>query len=287
MDVDGVRLGVDFVKHQTEEVGRSSVLLAVIGRNWIDFPDESGARRLDNPEDFVRIEIRAALQRDIPVIPILINGARVPRSDRLPADVAPLAFRNGLDLRHASFHLDLGRLVDELKPAAPDAPSPPRIVTPVQPVPPVPVAPPAPPPPPGVMAPEQRSARPKLAMVLNAVLWLLGSVLGFVVSWIYMMARQLRYGQSEPSLMLVIAIALTVVALILWSRSEKGRYLAPILGALAMALGVTLAFFTAGIRSQAQSIFFSNLLWLDPVLTGVLFVVFTSTRKWRLGRRGA
>jgi TIR domain len=134
MDVDGVHLGVDFVKHLTEEVARCDVLLAVIGRSWVDFPDETGARRLDNPADFVRVELRAALQRDIPVIPVLINGARVPRRDLLPADIAPLAVRNGLDVRHVSFHTDLNRLVRELKPkAADDAPEPtppPALTTP-------------------------------------------------------------------------------------------------------------------------------------------------------------
>jgi hypothetical protein len=72
-------------------------------------------RRLDDPNDFVRIEIGAALQRDIPVIPILVEGARVPRPDQLPEDIRELAFRNALDVRHKSFHSDMNKLVDTLK----------------------------------------------------------------------------------------------------------------------------------------------------------------------------
>jgi hypothetical protein len=72
-------------------------------------------RRLDNPNDFVRIEIAAALQRDIPVIPILLDGARMPRTSQLPDDLKELASRNGLDVRHASFHDDVEKLIRGLK----------------------------------------------------------------------------------------------------------------------------------------------------------------------------
>jgi hypothetical protein len=90
-------------------------LLAVIGPNWLDVLDEDGTRRLDNPDDFVRIEIAAALQREIPVIPILLDGTRVPKADRLPKDLKELALRNGLNVRHASFHVDLNKLIRELE----------------------------------------------------------------------------------------------------------------------------------------------------------------------------
>jgi hypothetical protein len=102
MDVDAIPLGMNFVKVLHEEVAKCGVLLAVIGPNWLDVRDEAGNRRLDNPDDFVRIEIAAALQRDIPVIPILLDGAKVPKAARLPKDLEELALRNGLDVRHAS-----------------------------------------------------------------------------------------------------------------------------------------------------------------------------------------
>jgi hypothetical protein len=79
MDVDAIPLGMNFVKVLHEEVAKCGVLLAVIGPNWLDLRDEDGNRRLDDPDDFVRLEIAAALQRDIPVIPILLDGARFQR----------------------------------------------------------------------------------------------------------------------------------------------------------------------------------------------------------------
>ncbi len=115
IDVDGIPLGVNFVKVLREEVAQCGVLLAVIGPNWLDVRDEDGTHRLDNPTDFVRIEIAAALQREIPVIPILLDGTRIPRADQLPEELKELAFRNGLNVRHASFHADLDKLIWELK----------------------------------------------------------------------------------------------------------------------------------------------------------------------------
>ena len=115
MDVDAIPLGADFTKILREEVARCGVLLAVIGPDWLDVRDDDGNRRLENPNDFVRIEIAAALQRDIPVIPILLNGARIPKADQLPDDLKELASRNGLDVRHASFQSDIERLVRGLK----------------------------------------------------------------------------------------------------------------------------------------------------------------------------
>ena len=115
MDVDAIPLGTNFSKVLHEEVAKCSVLVAVIGPNWLDARDERGNRRLDNPNDFVRIEIAAALQRSIPVIPILLEGARIPKADELPEDLKELALRNGMEIRHASFQDDMNRLVRGLK----------------------------------------------------------------------------------------------------------------------------------------------------------------------------
>jgi hypothetical protein len=87
----------------------------VIGPNWLNARDEDGNRRLDNPHDFVRIEIGAALQRNIPVIPILLDGAKVPKANQLPKELEELSLRNGLDVRHVSFHNDVDRLIRGLK----------------------------------------------------------------------------------------------------------------------------------------------------------------------------
>src|SRR5215467_13810316 len=84
MDVDTIALGLDFVEVIQDAVGVCDVLLAVIGRQWLTSADARGYRRLDNPEDFVRIEIMAALARNIRVIPVLVGGASMPRSTELP-----------------------------------------------------------------------------------------------------------------------------------------------------------------------------------------------------------
>ena len=115
MDVDGIPLGMNFVKVLQEQVTKCAVLLAVIGPNWLEARDEDGNRRLEDPSDFVRVEIATALKRDIPVIPILLDGAGIPKAKQLPEDLKELALRNGLNVRHASFHADMERLIRGLK----------------------------------------------------------------------------------------------------------------------------------------------------------------------------
>jgi hypothetical protein len=115
MDVDAIPLGVNFLKVLRDEVAKCDVLLAVIGPNWLGARDDQGNRRLDDRNDFLRIEIATALQRDIRVIPILLDGARIPNADQLPEDLEELARRAGLDVRHASFHSDMDKLIRELK----------------------------------------------------------------------------------------------------------------------------------------------------------------------------
>jgi hypothetical protein len=106
---------VNFVKALREEVAKCEVLLAVIGPNWLSVQDEGGKRRLDSPNDFVRVEIAAALQRDIPVIPILLDGTKIPRADQLPTDIDELALRQALNVRYDSFHADMDRLIKGLR----------------------------------------------------------------------------------------------------------------------------------------------------------------------------
>jgi hypothetical protein len=115
MDVDAIPLGANFVRVLHDEVAKCEVLLAVIGRNWLDARDERGNRRLENPNDFVRVEIEAALQRNIPVVPILVDDARIPGAHQLPKGLEELSLRNGIDVRLASFHNDVSRLIHGLK----------------------------------------------------------------------------------------------------------------------------------------------------------------------------
>jgi hypothetical protein len=115
MDVDAIPLGADFVEVLAEQVAKCHALLAIIGPGWIDARDERGRKRLRKLDDFVRIEIAAALKRNIPVIPVLLEGTRVPKADQLPDEIKGLAQRNALDVRHASFHSDMNKLVQVLK----------------------------------------------------------------------------------------------------------------------------------------------------------------------------
>jgi dipeptidyl aminopeptidase/acylaminoacyl peptidase len=115
MDVDTIELGVDFARVINEAVSTCAVLLAVIGPNWVTATGEDGGRRLDDPDDIVRLEVGAALERDVRVIPILVEGAAMPRRHQLPESLAPLARRNALTVRHDSFRYDVDRLVTAIE----------------------------------------------------------------------------------------------------------------------------------------------------------------------------
>jgi hypothetical protein len=114
MDVD-MDLGIDFVETIEKSVGSSDVLIAVIGKRWLTSSDEEGRRRLDNPEDLVRLEIATALKRGIRVIPVLVEGALMPRSDQLPDDLKALVRRNALEVSHISFRADTERMIAEVE----------------------------------------------------------------------------------------------------------------------------------------------------------------------------
>ena len=110
-DVGAIELGDDFVEVISTAVGSCDVLLALIGEEWLTITDQHGRRRLDNPDDFVRLEIEAALERNVLVIPILVDGARMPHADELPDSLARLVRRQALELSPSRFDFDLGRLL--------------------------------------------------------------------------------------------------------------------------------------------------------------------------------
>ncbi len=115
-DVDSIPLGTDFKEYLDEKVSECNVLLAVIGDKWLEVSDARGKRRLEDPQDFVRIEIESALARNIPVIPLLVRGAPMPSEDELPEGLKKLAFRNGTQIRaDPDFHRDMDRVIAALK----------------------------------------------------------------------------------------------------------------------------------------------------------------------------
>jgi hypothetical protein len=116
MDVNAIQPGRDFRKAIDESIHKCSVLLAVVGRDWLESKNASGQRRLDDETDFVRLEIASALQLDIPVVPVLVRGARMPSADQLPADLRELAYRNAVELTHARWKSDVRVLIQALRP---------------------------------------------------------------------------------------------------------------------------------------------------------------------------
>ncbi len=127
MDVAAIEPGRDFRKAIDASVASCSALLAVIGREWLEARDEAGERRLDDPNDFVRVELASALRRDIPVVPVLVRGAKMPRVDQLPDDLKELAYRNAVELTYTRWKSDVQALIQALRiyldAPCPDAPA--------------------------------------------------------------------------------------------------------------------------------------------------------------------
>jgi hypothetical protein len=115
MDVDTIQVGADFTEAITSAVGSCDALIALIGRDWATVTDETGRRRIDDPDDFVRLELETALERDVAVIPACVRGASFPEESELPASLAPLARRQGTDLRDTAWRDDVRRLIARLE----------------------------------------------------------------------------------------------------------------------------------------------------------------------------
>jgi len=114
MDIDSVPLGIDFVEHVTEQIGKCSAVIVMIGKQWQTIKDKKRRRRLDIEDDLVRAEIRAALQQRIPVIPVTVQNAAMPQAEDLPDDIRLLARRNGIELSATRWKTDVERLIKEL-----------------------------------------------------------------------------------------------------------------------------------------------------------------------------
>jgi hypothetical protein len=115
MDVDSIPVGRDFAQMLEDQVRQCGIVLAIIGRSWIDIKDSSGHRRLDRSDDFVRIEIESALKLGKRIIPVLVNGADMPRVEALPESLQPLATRNAIQITHKRFKSDLQSLISVIE----------------------------------------------------------------------------------------------------------------------------------------------------------------------------
>ncbi len=112
MDVDDVSPGADFVELLHETLAHCGAVVVVIGRDWLG--SDAGESRLDDPGDFVRLELATALRRGIAVFPVLVGGATLPQRDALPDELQPLLERQALEIRHSRFSDDCNRLINAL-----------------------------------------------------------------------------------------------------------------------------------------------------------------------------
>lgn len=115
MDIDNIPPGVDFRTHIRSALAQADAAVVVIGTEWLGL-ENGGHRRIDNPDDPVRTELEAALTRNMPVIPVLVRGARMPSQSDLPASLGELSFRNAADVDSGKdFHLHMERVIRSLE----------------------------------------------------------------------------------------------------------------------------------------------------------------------------
>jgi hypothetical protein len=106
--------GLSFPSELWRRLQSSTVMLALIGPRWLTLTDDDGQRRLDVPDDYVRLEIRVALEKDKTVIPVLVGGAGMPARADLPDDIKDLRERQYLEVRSRYYDVDVDHLVDVL-----------------------------------------------------------------------------------------------------------------------------------------------------------------------------
>ena len=220
MDVDTIEPGADFVARIEDAVGSAAVLLVVVGRGWVSAKDEHGRRRLDDPEDFVRLEVASALQRDVKVIPVLVGGASMPESEELPAALAGFSRRNALVLSDLDWRAGMTRLLAVLEPPA---------ERPTQPIRPAPHAPDS--------SPGVSSAATALALA-GAALLVVGTGLQFDAFAHPGFGPADRDGLGYFTSLAPMGIAVGAVGSLLLSFSR---------GALALANGLVAGFALAGV----------------------------------------
>ncbi len=120
VDTDAIGPGAGFPQAITDAVASCKVLLAIIGPDWLTATDDLGRRRIEDANDYVRREIGDALNRNVPIIPILVDDTAMPRAQDLPGSLAGLAERQAVIIRGESFPNDTNHLVTKLRNIIPD-----------------------------------------------------------------------------------------------------------------------------------------------------------------------
>ena len=201
MDVSDIHPGKDFRTAIDDSVAQCTVLLAVIGPRWTTIQDASGARRIEQPNDFVRLEIASALAKGIDVIPVLVHEARMPNPSELPESLQNLSYRNGVEVTHARWNSDVELLIRTLREYVKRGRDIPTlqirsVIQPVStavsaPVNPLPAATPPPPPPP------RRSGVSNGIAILIVVLALIAGAGGYIV--IHQLLKHHKRGEAPAS----------------------------------------------------------------------------------------
>ena len=106
-DIRDIEPGLIFDEVIVKNLASSSVVLVIIGRTWLEIKAQKGTSRLDDSKDYLRQEIATALRSEALVIPVLVDGARMPASEDLPADIQALSKRQAFNLSHQSYELEI------------------------------------------------------------------------------------------------------------------------------------------------------------------------------------
>jgi hypothetical protein len=188
-------VGIDFVERIDDTVGSCAAMVVVIGPGWLDARDAAGDRRLEDPDDYVRVEISGALRRSIRVIPVLVGEATMPGKNELPDVLRGLARRNALELSDSRWDYDVGRLMEAVdralrereeqvgaQAAAVEEPSPPVVAEPV-------------PHPPRLRPDRERTVRP--SPLRPALIAVAAAALAAVPA--YLVARYVVFDHLAPS----------------------------------------------------------------------------------------
>ncbi len=126
-DIDTIRPGTPFARAIETAVSSCDALIVVIGKEWLTVKNDNGRRRLDDPEDYVRLEVLAGLRRDdVLVVPVLVEKAQMPSEAELPPELAPLSGRMALEVSDAGWQYQVGQLVEVLTTVIPPATDPPQ-----------------------------------------------------------------------------------------------------------------------------------------------------------------
>jgi hypothetical protein len=274
MDVDAIPLGSNFAMILRNEVAKCDVLLALIGRGWSVARDDAGARRLDNPADYVRVEIAAALQRDIFVVPVLVDGARMPKAGDLPKDLEDLAFRHGMSLHHDSFHADMGRLIGGIRRSSTPGPTATRGST-------------APPPMQERLSENAKAKSPpgRGRQLLSAIAGTAFGMAAVIAVLVAVAATWGDFGAASGAIYRISIIQIVTVAVPLFARSYVLTGRSCLAFAMVACPGFTFVFWL-GIffRDVVFEAYNNTGLILGVVLGGSVFMA-TIVSLWRLRRR--